>query len=165
MNFTTIFGILLGSALLIIAIFIGISGEEFMHIDKPWGIFVNVPGLFIVLGGTIAATFISFPSKQISRVFQSLSVVFTRENIQPKQYVSEITRLAALARGGTLILEKEVHNVKNPFLKDGIQMLADEFSPEESARLCNKESNFALEKRWTKQILLGQWQSFHPLLE
>ena len=146
MNITTIFGILFGTLLLVFAISFGISGNEVIHIDKPWAIFVNIPGLFIVLGGTMAATFISFPSKTISRVFNSLATVFRRELRSPTRYIKEITRLAALARSGALTLEKELPRIRNPFLRDGVQMLADEFEPAEITEIMRQRTDFRTRK-------------------
>jgi len=131
MSFTTVLGVIIGTVMLVLAISFGVTGNDLLVIDKPWGIFVDLSGLFIVMGGIIAATFISFPAPMISRVFHSLIVVFKREPASPRRYIAEITRLAALARAGRLVLEREIPSIRNKFLKDGIQMLADEFSPDE----------------------------------
>jgi chemotaxis protein MotA len=100
MSFTTVLGVMIGSAMLVLAISFGVTGNEMLVIEEPWGIFVNLSGLLIVLGGVIAATFISFPAQMIGRVFHSLIVVFKRELPSPRRYIAEITRLAALARAG-----------------------------------------------------------------
>jgi len=76
MSFTTVLGVMIGGGMLILAIAFGVTGNEMLVIDEPWGIFVNLSGLLIVLGGVIAATFISFPAQMIGRVFHSLIVVF-----------------------------------------------------------------------------------------
>ncbi len=146
MNVTTVIGIFFGSVLLILAIAMGVSGTNIGHIPTTWGIFINIPGLLIVLGGTMAATFISFPSTLVSRVFHSLSLVFRREPDSPRRLVAEITRLAALSRTGALALEKEMHRIRNPFLKDGIQMLADEFSAEEITEIMQQRIEFRTRK-------------------
>ena len=77
MSFTTVLGVMIGGGMLILAIAFGVTGNEMLVIDEPWGIFVNLSGLLIVLGGVIAATFISFPAQMIGRVFHSLIVVFS----------------------------------------------------------------------------------------
>lgn len=146
MNITTVFGVLFGTTLLVLAIAIGVSEYELWRIEQAWGIFVNLPGLFIVLGGTIAATFISYPAAMIRRVFHSLAVVFRQEVGSPQRYIREITRLAAKARSGTLILQKELPSLANPFLRDGIQMLVDDFTPEEITEILHQRVEFRIRK-------------------
>lgn len=144
MNVTSVLGVIIGSSLLVIAISIGVSDQELWRIQQPWGIFVNLPGLFIVIGGTMAATFISFPSSQIKRVFHSLGVVFKRESATPRKYIREITRMAALGRTNTLVLQKELPRITNPFLGDGIQMLVDDFSPAEITEILHQRIDFRI---------------------
>lgn len=162
MNFTTILGIIFGVVLLFLAIAFGISGQEIWRIEEPWGIFVNLPGLFIVIGGTIAATFISYPTTQITRVFHSLNVVFKRESSSPKVYIKEITRMAALARNNTLILEQEVPHIRNYFLRDGIQMLADNFSPEEITEIMQQRIEFRTRKEQEESHVFRTMARFSP---
>ncbi len=146
MNVTTVFGIFIGVVLLVIAIGMGVTGSDFGRIHAAWGIFINIPGIFIVLGGTMAATFISYPSTLIRRVFDSLTVVFRREPPSPRRLISQITRMAALARTGALALEKEAAAIRNPFLRDGIQMLADNFTPEEITEIMQQRIEFRARK-------------------
>ncbi len=162
MSFTTVLGIIFGVALLFLAIAFGISGQEIWRIEEPWGIFVNLPGLFIVIGGTIAATFISYPTTQIARVFHSLNVVFKRESSSPRGYIKEITRLAALARNNTLILEKEAPHVHNNFLRDGIQMLADNFKPEEITDIMQQRIEFRTRKELEEAHVFKTMARFSP---
>ncbi len=55
MDFATFFGIISGFSLILGAIFIGGAVDTF----------VNVPGVMIVLGGTMAATSINFPVSKV----------------------------------------------------------------------------------------------------
>ena len=59
MDMGTIFGILAGIALIATAIFRGGSAD----------VFINVNAMFIVVGGTIATSFIAFPSNKILSMF------------------------------------------------------------------------------------------------
>lgn len=162
MNISTIVGVLFGILLLTFAISFGVTGTEVLRIEQPWGIFVNIPGLFIVLGGTIAATFISFPVQTIKRVFNSLNTVFRLGITSPAKYIPEITRLAALARGGRLVLEKEVRKIRNPFLRDGIQMLADAFEPAEITEILKQRTDFRSRKELEEAKIFRTLAQFSP---
>ncbi len=162
MNAMTIFGVLLGVLMLSMAIILGVSGQEMWRIEQPWGIFVNIPGLFIVFGGVIAATFISFHSPLLTRVFNSLSVVFKQKPGPLRRYIPEITRLAALARRNKLVLEKEASRINNPFLRDGIQMLSDQFAPEEIMEILQQRIDFRTRKELEEAHIFRTMARFAP---
>ena len=44
-------------------------------------IFINLSGLLIVLGGTVAATLMSFPLKEVLRVFKVFNIVLRNERL------------------------------------------------------------------------------------
>ncbi len=97
-----------------------------------------------------------------SRVFRRLLVVFKRELASPRRYISGITRLAALARAGRLILEREIPGIRNRFLKDGIQMLADEFSPDEIVEIMRQRIEFRLRIEIEESQLFRTMAKFAP---
>lgn len=122
MNKSTIIGIILGILLLTAAIADQTGGSKF---------FINIPGIFIVLGGTAAATFISFPMTTVLQVFKSFTIVFRREPPKLESYIDPIVDLASKARGGFLALEKEKSRIRDLFLRDAIEMLVDGYPAEE----------------------------------
>ena len=119
MDIATIAGILAGSIVVAIAIFLG--GDV--------GTFVNVPSLLIVVGGGFAATVIRFPLKN---VFQALvlggKVAFTHKHACPKEMIDRIAELAEVVRrDGPLALDDV--EIDDPFLKKGAQYVADGYDP------------------------------------
>jgi chemotaxis protein MotA len=123
MDFATTLGIILGFGILGTAIFFGAS--------EAAKFFVNIPGIGIVLGGTIAATLLSFPLREVLRIFKVVLVVFKKEKESLGPHVDEVVELARSARLGITEIEKVLPNVKNPFLRDGIQMIVDGYAEEE----------------------------------
>lgn len=85
MNIATVVGIIFGLAILSFATFTSTDSIR---------IFFNPPGIAIVLGGTIAATFICFPLKEVLRVFQVFLIALKREELPIGNYISEIVYLA-----------------------------------------------------------------------
>ncbi len=115
MDLATIIGIILGSAIVGAAIFMG---GDFMT-------FLNVPSVMIVVGGTIAASVLRFP---LSGVIASLAVggkiAFTQKKSNPREMIDEISRLAEIIRkNGPLGLEGVP--IEDEFLSKGIQYVAD----------------------------------------
>jgi chemotaxis protein MotA len=115
LDIATIAGLVVGLTVVSLAI---LTGSDFT-------IFVNLPGLLIVVGGTFAATMIKFP---LSGVFISLPIgfkaAFTNDKESPRDYIELAVRLVKKARkNGLLSLEKE--RIRNPFFRKGVQLCAD----------------------------------------
>lgn len=71
MDIATLLGLLSGLGLIGWAI-VSQAGDQAVNM------FVNPPGIAIVLGGTIAATMLSFPMKEVLRIFGIMGVVFKK---------------------------------------------------------------------------------------
>ncbi|WP_197424738.1 motility protein A [Bordetella sp. N] len=122
MNSSTLIGIGVALAMLAAAIF-GSAPSALA--------FVNLPGLGIVLGGTIAALFIGYPIAEIRRIPQLLRTVFRNERFDSQRDIDELVTLAHSWAGSDVHnVERELQKVTNPFLRTGVQLIIDN-TPEE----------------------------------
>ncbi|OZI30847.1 chemotaxis protein MotA [Bordetella genomosp. 10] len=122
MNSSTLIGIGVALAMLAAAIF----GSAPSAVA-----FINLPGLGIVLGGTIAALFIGYPISEIRRIPQLLRTVFRNENVDSQRDIDELVTLAHSWAGADVHnVERELQKVSNPFLRTGVQLIIDN-TPEE----------------------------------
>lgn len=87
--------------------------------------FFNLPGLMIVIGGTIAALFIKFPLAQVlPAFFGGLKVVTSHRTDSARSLVNQTLDLSMLARKrGKLSLEKA--QIQNAYLQKGANLIAD----------------------------------------
>lgn len=129
MNISTLFGILVAA---LVILFITMTSTE-----NPI-IFFNLPSLVIVLGGTIAATLISFPMKEIKRIPKLMSLVFNDKKLDPTGKVAELVSISKLwfKRDVSKIEDELIHNC-DPFLKTGIQLVIDKTPTEDILELMN----------------------------
>jgi chemotaxis protein MotA len=90
-------------------------------------LFLNAPGFFIVLVGTISATLISYPMREVLRVFRLLGIVFRNEKYSISDQVEEVAGIAKLLQNREDLskIEAEAQNIPNPFLRTGIQLVID----------------------------------------
>ncbi|MDO9625879.1 MAG: MotA/TolQ/ExbB proton channel family protein [Pseudomonas sp.] len=122
MNPSTLIGMLTGILLLVVVL--GFSAEN------P-ALFLNLPSLGIVLFGTLAATFISYPLKEVLRIFGLLGTVLRNERLYARADMEELVSVSRLWMAGDLrAVEKAMEHVANPFLKTGLQLVVD-LTPEE----------------------------------
>lgn len=114
MDLSTIVGLITGVAMIIIAIMDSGGGVD---------IFTSGSAYLIVIGGTLAATFVNFPFKAVISSFKSATNVFSSEEIQEIYLIDEIVNLGKIKREkGVFGLEKEMKNIQNPFLKNAIEL-------------------------------------------
>ena len=93
MNPSTLIGMVASIALMAVILLFGS--------DKP-GNFIDAPSLAIVLGGTLAATFLSYPLREVLRVFHLVSQVMREEKLNTKQDIEELVGLSKLWVQGDL---------------------------------------------------------------
>ncbi len=120
MDIATIIGIIGGFALIVISILMG----------SPISAFINIPGLMIVVGGTVMATLIMQKLEVVLGAINVAMNAFFDRTEPPDTMIKQIVTLAAKARkGGLLALENE--KINHPFLARGIRMAVDGVEPQE----------------------------------
>lgn len=86
----------------------------------------DLPSLILVVGGTVAATLISYPLSEVLRVFRMFAIVFKSERLSAQEDRNELVRVSRLYFQGQLAgLEDELARSRNPFLRTGVQMVID----------------------------------------
>ncbi|MDH3977198.1 MAG: MotA/TolQ/ExbB proton channel family protein [Gammaproteobacteria bacterium] len=120
MDLATLIGMVFGTIVIVLAI---ITGGDFST-------FVNVPGLLVVVGGTIASTLVKFSlSDCVFALKLGIKQAFVDESSDPHALVEQIKDMANKARkDGLLALEDE--DFTNVFLKKGVTLCVDGQQPE-----------------------------------
>ncbi len=135
MDLATLIGFLAGVGIVTSAIFIGGSA----------GMFFNVPGLLIVVGGTIAAVLMKFTLSQFIGSFKVAMKALIFKLDQPTDLIQQSVDMANEARkGGLLALEGK--ETENPFLAKGIQMMVDGHEPDIVKQTLKTDMNSAVER-------------------
>jgi chemotaxis protein MotA len=114
MNFNTILGI--GTMLVLIAIACG----------ENLGGFIDIPSVQIVVLGTFAGGFASFPLNKILGLPSVFGKIMFNEKIDPAETIKILVDFAEKARrDGILALDKDINNMSDQFMKSGLQLAAD----------------------------------------
>ena len=122
MNPSTLIGMVASVLLLVVMLFFAA--------DDP-SRYIDLPSLGIVLGGTMAATFLSYPLQEVLRVLGLFATVMRNERLYIQQDIEELVRISKLwAQNDLRAVEKAVSQVTNPFLRTGVQLVIDR-TPEE----------------------------------
>jgi chemotaxis protein MotA len=113
----TVFGIVAGSGLILLAILTGSSGIA---------AFFNPPGVLIVLGGTLAATAVSFPTKELKLIPPVMRRVFNNpetEMLTLIRFLLECKKVAS--KEGPLALERMAKEAPSGAIGKGLTLIAD----------------------------------------
>ncbi len=118
MDIATIIGIIACYGLIVMAI-----GTQLI-------LFINIPSALIVVGGTIGATMINFPLKDVIGAINVGKNVFLVKSSDPSLIIMDLVEYASRARKeGILVLESVLESIKDEFLAKGIQLAVDGLEP------------------------------------
>jgi chemotaxis protein MotA len=128
MDLATLIGLIGAFAIVFYAMFLG----------GDLGLFLNTPGLLIVLVGSTFTVLIKFGLNQFIGAVKVLVKAFKFKLDAPHDLIAEVVELADVARKGGL-LSLEGKEVSNSFLFGGIQLLVDGHDPDVVRTLLTKE--------------------------
>lgn len=104
-----------------VAILVFVGGV--MSSTSQWKVYFDIHAFFIVFGGTLAATLISFP---ISHLFKISKIFFRKvfgQNQAPHlRVIEEIVQISQGIQSNDGFLSQNQESVKNHFLKEAIQL-------------------------------------------
>jgi chemotaxis protein MotA len=155
MDIATVLGILSATGLVLGAIFMG-SGLN---------VFINIPSLCIVVGGTIGVTLVAYPLKDFLSVIKVVQkAIFTR-NISATELISKFTDFANKTRKeGILALESEIKELKDEFFKKGVQLSIDGLEPQQIQNILDTEIEFVRDRHKLGADIFTSMGTFAPAM-
>lgn len=151
MDLATVVGIMIGIALMLIAI------------GKNIVLFVDIPSLYIVGGGVIATTLICYPFKQVVTMLAVVKKAFVTRPVAPAAYIATLVRFAERARReGILSLENALNEIDDSFLRSGIRLAVDGVEPETIRSILDTELSFIADRHRRGQSILISMGTYGP---
>ena len=108
-------------------------------------LFVNVPSLLIVLGGSIFVALMKFNGKQFLSAMKVAAKAFLIKSDKPEVLIAACTEMATAARKGGL-LSLEAMEMPNEFMGKGIQYVVDGLDVEVVRATLKKDMIQAVER-------------------
>jgi len=131
MDIATLIGLVFGLSVITAAILFG--GDI--------GLFINIPGILIVIGGTVAATLIKFRLKDMLGAFKlAVRTAFQDKGTTPLEVYNLALDMAALSRKkGPLALQE--FQIDNELLRQGVRLIVDGHSLENTRHIIDQEAH------------------------
>ena len=157
MDLATIFGLLIGTGLIIASMFIeGAKGG--IPITEFW----STSSMLIVLGGTFAATSVAFRLNEVLRVFALIKFAFQKPKFVPHELVQSLIDLAETGRKGPAELEKAMDNIKIFFIKDGVEFITQGIKLEDMREILEQREQFRYVRESHESDLMKKMGEFSP---
>jgi chemotaxis protein MotA len=155
MDLSTILGIAAAFGLMIIAI---AQGGGIV-------LFVDIPSMVIVFGGTVGATLVHYP---FSEVFGTVSIVkkaFLYKKTSATERIEQLIRFAGKARKeGILSLQSVVGEVNDAFFLKGLQMAVDGQEPDKLKEMLDREIEYVQDRHEKGSDILMAMGTYAPAM-
>lgn len=151
MDFASLIGIISGLALIISAIFLGGSSD----------VFVNVPGIMIVGGGTLAATLLTVQFKDVLNGFKAAYFVFTRDKTNASDMIDTMIELSKISHRHGLLKMTHI-KTESKVLKRACNLLAEAASEQVIRNTLQNEIDSLIARHFAIQEVFKRMASYAP---
>lgn len=159
MDFATIFGIILALGAIGTAILLSPGGASNFHF------FINIEAFLVVLGGTFCALMINYPWATVWGLRKVLKKVLFSSGEDTSQLVPTFVELTKKARqGGILSIEGDVRNVRDDFMKRGLQLVVDGQDKDFIQNMLETEIGFIRERHKLGAEIFNALGTYAPAL-
>lgn len=154
MDIATIIGIVGGAACIVMSV---------LTSGGTMGGIIDIPSVFMTIGGSYAAMFIAAPIKKALGMFKVMGKAFKIPDFGEKTLVTKLMDLSNKARReGILALEDGLDDLDDPFMRNGLRLVVDGTDGNVIRAIMENEMN-QIEARHMDWIgLLNQWAGYAP---
>jgi len=140
MDIATIIGLIGGAGLILSAVILG--GSALM--------FINIPGILIVVGGTFAATFIKFTMGDVINSIKVVMKAFLNKMEAPEDIIATMVNYTKIAKKeGLIALEKE--KPEDKFSAKALRYLSDGYDEGLIEDMLNKDIRLTVQRHMIGQ--------------
>jgi chemotaxis protein MotA len=134
-----------------------------MASDGQLGVFVNVPSLIMVVGGSCTVIFFCFPLGYVKGFMGVVKKGFFHQSQSVEKLIQDMVSYAEIARrDGILSLENTTKDIDDPFIVGGIQMAVDGTDPELIEQIMTNELDNLVERHGTGRGILDALGKYAP---
>lgn len=153
MEITTLVGILITVACLVYG----------MVLQGDVSVFLDIPSIFITVGGTIGATVACYSGKDLKNMLKVIPIAFKKKDYDLYNTIYKIIDLANIARkDGLLALDNKSKEIEDPFLQKGIMLVVDGTDPELIRNIMETEIVFKEDRHGVGSAVMFSMSSFAP---
>ena len=154
MDIATIIGLVGGAAMIVMSV---------LTSGGTMGGIIDIPSVFMTVGGSFMAVFIAFPLKQTIGVFKVMGKAFKIPDFGEKTIISKMMDLSNKARReGILALEDSLDDLDDAFMRSGLRLVVDGTDGAVIRTIMENEMNQCEARHMGWVNILNQWGGFAP---
>ncbi|MEM5948654.1 motility protein A [Spirochaetia bacterium 38H-sp] len=154
MDLGTILGVVVGLGLVLFGI---------IAAGVPLMVYVDIPSVLIVLGGSFGAMMVGNPLSRMLGIMGIFSHVLNVPNRQEGKIINDLIAFSERARReGLLALEDNLDEVEDEFMRKGLQLVVDGIDPEIIKAVLYTELNEMQARHATGAKLFDDWSKIAP---
>jgi len=125
--------------------------------------FVNIPSILIVVGGTIASVMIAYPLSDVLGMFKVAMKIFIFKIEKPEDIIANLVEISNKARkGGLLSIEGDIQTTPDPYLAQALQMTVDGVKTADIAQIMQKKMDLTKKSLDTGSDIFSSMGSYAP---
>jgi chemotaxis protein MotA len=153
MDISSIIGVVSGIGFILGTILLG----------GPIGMFINIPSILVVVGGTIAATMIGFPLGDVIGITKTAIKVFMFKIEKAEDIIANLTEISNKARkGGLLSIEGDIQSTSDPYLAQALQMTVGGVKTEDIGQIMEKKMELTKKGLETGSNIFAAMAAYAP---
>ena len=154
MDIATIIGMVGGAACI---------GMSVLTSGGTLGGIIDIPSVFMTVGGSFMALFILAPLKKCLGLFKVMGKAFKIPDFGEAHIVQTIVGLSDKARReGILILEDSIEDLQDPFMKSALRLVIDGTDGAVVRRIMENEMDQIEARHMDWVNIINQWAGFAP---
>jgi len=156
MDIATIVGIAFGLGLCALGIILSAGLAGFVA-------FINLPSVLITFGGSFASLMVNYPLNRVVNFVKVFNKAIKETYEDPQEIITTFTDFSKRARTeGFLALERDVRDLRNDFLRRGVQLVIDGADAEFIRNLMETELTFIRERHKIGQEMFFALGTYNP---
>ena len=126
-------------------------------------LFIHLPSMMIVGGGTLGATLLHYPLGEVIGVLKVVKKAFMHTEESPVGVIDTLVSFAETARReGILSLEQKAQSLDDEFLKKGINLAVDGTEPEYIKEIMTTETEYIATRHGAGAGIFDSMGSYAP---
>ncbi len=134
-----------------------------MGLGSNVGLYINIPSLMIVIGGTLGSIMAAYPmDKGMKLINVMLSTMFYKAHNMSENIRQLVTLSEKARREGLLSLEQELEGVQDKFMKKGLQLVVDGIDSELLKTMLETDMDLVEEEMSTQKGMMETGTALAP---
>lgn len=162
LDMSTLIGVILSGGMVLVGLVLATGGDIGLLIT----LYVYQPSSFsLAVGGSLGAVILACPLERIKKLGSVLSRAAFEDpnNSGFGDLINEMTDYATEARrNGVLALDARTEEIKDEFIKTGIQLAVDGTAPDQIEEIMNLEVESLSKRHSDNQGMILKWAEFAP---